>query len=208
MSFFSNLLGPIGGIAGGLLAAPTGGMSIGMGALLGLGAGSAVSSAFSAEDINKRQIRESDKQMAFQERMSNTAHQREVDDLRAAGLNPILSARYGGSSTPSGSMATLQNPQKDLPSNLSNSARNYLDTQMNKELIKTQQTQQRVNSALAYKEGAEALNSLERAKQSKMQTEVMRSTMIDRRVGEKYKYWLNMFNPMNMLPGVSSFERR
>lgn len=42
--------------------------------------------------------------------LSNTAHTREVRDLRAAGLNPILSTKYGGSSTPSAPVPSLEAP--------------------------------------------------------------------------------------------------
>ncbi len=52
---------------------------------------------------NKAAQAASQAQMDFQERMSNTAYQRTMEDMRKAGLNPILAYKQGGASVPGGS---------------------------------------------------------------------------------------------------------
>ncbi len=75
-------------------------------AIGGIAAGLGAASGQSAANSRNWQIAK--KQMQFQERMSNTAVQRRMEDMRLAGINPLLAGKWEASS-PAGASATMQN---------------------------------------------------------------------------------------------------
>lgn len=99
------------------------------------------------KDANRANLAIAREQMAFQERMSNTAYQRSMADMRKAGLNPILAYAKGGASTPSGQSAVMQNENAILSDRVGRAAHSALDLAHKKALVNQVKAQTRLTDA-------------------------------------------------------------
>ncbi len=108
-----------------------------------------------ANEMNREIAREN---REFQERMSNTAYQRSAADLEAAGLNRIL-ALGKAATTPSGSLAVMQNEQADLGEGIADAPTSGMALMQQKQQIRQSKAQVKVTDAQASNLQAQTLQT-------------------------------------------------
>jgi len=126
-----------------------------------------------ARDANKMNLKIAREQMGFQERMSNTAYQRAMQDMSAAGINPILAYSQGGASSPGGASATMQNELSGAVSSALDARRAHAEVKNLHVQNKNIQSQTDLNKALMVAAQEDAV--LKSASASKQKIENVRN---------------------------------
>lgn len=128
-----------------------------------------------AWDATQANIKMAREQMAFQERMSNSAYQRAMADMKSAGLNPMLAFSQGPASTPAGAAgsavtATMQNPFGNVGNNTVKGLSSAADLLRTNKGLQSADSQMDLNAANATAAIASAKASASSALQAEQNT--------------------------------------
>jgi len=184
-SIGSAIAGAVGGPAAGILASGGGGGTgdLVMDALTG--------GALSQKEANERNIQLAEQNREWSERMSSTAYQRAMADMRKAGLNPLLAFSQGGASTPSSAPARVEkasigqglfNSAQAISSGVLTGRAMMADTQVKEAQVGQTESQSALNLANAQK-------SIANAKESAAQKELIDEQKINTREYRDVQRW-------------------